>query len=144
MRPIVKFSHSILETGREYDIQALIDTGAYIPVWTQPKAVLEAIGGKSHNRKVTFAGFGGMTEGEYYTLTLRFGKLIFPHMPIILHPMDNVPVDMICSATMFSKLIYEINDKYHYINVKVPDDENCNRNLKLYDRRGKCYVLCEQ
>jgi len=49
---------------------------------------------------------------------------------------------MILSATMFSGLIYEIDDCHHKLNVSVPDKESHVRKLKIEDSNGKLHIFC--
>ncbi|MDE7273580.1 MAG: hypothetical protein K2N95_11055 [Lachnospiraceae bacterium] len=91
-RPVV-----MLENG----LKALLDTGAYIPVWVGGERILsEALG----------------------------AQLVKKHI--------------ILSATMFSHLIYEIDDWNHKFNITIPDSESNVRNLRVVDQNGKLYVLC--
>ena len=125
-------------------LSALLDTGAYVPVWiadeevlvTELKAVLV-------KKDVTFSGFGGSTTGNLYSLPLlKVGNLFYPNMHIIASPMNEKSFSLILSATMFRGLSYEINDKTHKFTVTVPSDESYVRNLVIKDTNGKLYVLC--
>lgn len=134
-RPMV-----LLQSG----LTALLDTGAFMPVWTGGKELLEEeFGGESQNRKVSFSGFGGKLWGDLYSVTLSVGDLIFNHMSIIVsNNLGITPYQFIMSATMFDHLIYEVDMKWHKLNIKIPDDESFVRNLRLVDKNGKMYILC--
>lgn len=136
-RPIVQ-----LET--RYGIEVLLDTGAYFPVWTASEELLVAIGSELVTKGITFGGFGGTTVGNLYKLKVfEFGDLVFPDMPIIAcSDMGSVPFYMILSATMFSDLIYEIDDKNHKLSITVPNDESIVRNLVIKDSKGGLHVCC--
>lgn len=54
-RPMV-----LLQSG----LTALLDTGAFMPVWTGRKELLEEFGGESQNRKISFSDFGGKLWGD--------------------------------------------------------------------------------
>lgn len=43
---------------------------------------------------------------------------------------------------MFDGLIYEINTRFHMLNVTVVDDCDLVRNLRIIDKDGKIHVLC--
>lgn len=122
---------------------ALLDTGAYIPIWTDDEDVLvEKLGAELVAKKVLFTGFGGQASGNLYRVTLRVGELIYPNMVLIANDDLNVPFNLILSATMFQNLIYEIDDKNHRLNITVPDGESTVRNLRIVNSDGKGSVLC--
>ncbi len=125
-------------------LSALLDTGAYVPVWIADERVLrDALKAVLVKRDVTFSGFGGDTTGNLYRVpTFTLGSLIFSNMHIIASPMNEKSFSLILSATMFSGLSYEINDKTHKFTVTVPSDESYVRNLVIKDSNGKLYVLC--
>ena len=134
-RPIAKLENF-------FRIRALLDTGAVIPVWVRDETDLKAIGGVPIAYNQMFSGFGGETVGTLYKIPLfKCGDLMFPNLPIIASRID-LPCQMILSATMFSHLIYEIDDYCHKLNVTIPDKESHIRNLKIEDKNGRLYVLC--
>ena len=117
-RPIV-----MLQKG----LKALLDTGAYIPVWVGGERVLsEGLGAELVSKNISFTGVGGIAYGNLYKVTIQVGDLMY----------------IILSATMFAHLIYEIDDKNHKLNITVPDSESMIRNLRIVDKNGKLYVLC--
>ncbi len=72
------------------------------------------------------------------------GSLVFPKTHIIAcKDLQNVPFQLILSATMFSGLIYEIDDKNHKLNVTIPDGESIVRNLTIRDSEGKQHIMYE-
>lgn len=126
-----------------HNLTALLDTGAYIPVWTDDEAILKTMfNAEFVMPDAPLKGFGGETRGNLYRVTLSVGDLIFPNMPIIASNELSTPFNLILSATMFSNLIYEIDDKNHKLNITIPDDEGITRNLNIADSNGKLYVLC--
>ena len=125
------------------NMTALLDTGAYIPVWTDDESILvEKLGAELVAKGVSFTGFGGRASGNLYRVTLQVGDLVYPNMMIIANNDLEVPFNMILSATMFQDLIYEIDDKNHKLNVTIPDDESTVRNLRIVNTDGKVHVLC--
>ncbi len=80
--------------------------------------------------------------GNLYKVTIQVGDLMYPNMHIIASDEFDVPFHIILSATMFAHLIYEIDDKNHKLNITVPDSESMIRNLRIVDKNGKLYVLC--
>lgn len=132
-RPVVRLNR----------LRALLDTGAYIPVWVDDEDILTSVmGGTWIRRDVEFSGFGGKTKGNLYQVTISIGELTYPNMVIIANSELDVPFNLILSATMFQNLIYEVDDKNHRLNITVPDDESNVRNLCIVDRDGIMHVLC--
>ena len=132
-RPVVRLNR----------LRALLDTGAYIPIWFDDEEILTSVmGGTLIRRDVEFSGFGGTTKGNLYRVTMYVGDLIYPNMAIIANSELDVPFNLIISATMFQNLLYEVDDKNHRLNITVPDDESNVRNLCIADKDGKIHVLC--
>lgn len=134
-RPVV-----ILKEG----FTALLDTGAFLPVWTAGEQLLISdFQAKLVQKNVPITGFGGTTYGDLYQANIQVGDLIYPQMHIVVNSELDTPFYMILSATMFQNLIYEVDDKHHKFSVSIPDGESFVRNLKIEDRNGTVYVLCE-
>ena len=123
-------------------LTALLDTGAYIPIWTDEEDILASVlGGRLIKKNVPFVGFGGTAYGNLYQVTLEVGELIFPNMHIVANSELNTSYNLILSATMFDGLIYEINTKTHKLSISVPDEEALVRNLRVVDSKGGIHVL---
>ena len=117
----------------------MLDTGAVLPVWASNEEHLKDIGAVlvALNQP-----FGGMTRGSLYRIPLfRCGNLLYPELPVVACRSD-LPCQMILSATMFSGLIYEVDDFRHRFNVTIPDTQSHVRKLAIEDRNGKLHVLC--
>ena len=133
-RPVVLLKNSLT---------ALLDTGAYIPIWTDEEDILVSVlGGKLIKENVPFTGFGGTAFGNLYQVTFEIGDLIFPNMHIVANSELNTSYNLILSATMFERLIYEIDAKTYRLNVSVPDGENLVRNLRIIDSKGGIHIMC--
>ena len=125
-----------------FRLSAMLDTGAVLPVWVEDEELLQSIGAIQIAENQPFGGFGGMTTGTLYRIPLfRCGDLMFPELPIIASHSE-LSCQMILSATMFSGLIYEIDDFHHNFNVTIPDKESLVRKLVVEDINGKLHVLC--
>lgn len=125
------------------NLTALLDTGAYISVWTDDEEILVSdLGAKLVKKDVPFSGFGGTTYGNLYQVTLEVGDLIFPNMHIVANNELNTSYNLILSATMFDGLIYEINTRFHVLNFTIINDSDLVRNLRVVDKDGKIHVLC--
>jgi len=121
---------------------AMLDTGAVLPVWVEAEETLKAMGGVPIAFNQPFGGFGGTTTGTLYRIPIfRCGELIYPEFPIIAAQID-LPCQMLLSATMFSGLIYEVDDCNHKFNVTIPDHESHVRKLTIEDRNGNLHILC--
>lgn len=132
-RPVVLLKNSLT---------ALLDTEAYILVWTDEEDILVSVmGGKLVKRNVPFTGFGGIAYGNLYQVTLEIGDLVFPNMHIVANSELNTSYNLILSATMFDGLIFEIDTKAHSLNVSVPDEESIVRNLRIVDKNEKILIL---
>ena len=134
----------LIELKDQYELMVLLDTGARFPVWTGSVDDLELLGAELVKREVGYSGFGGEVIGDIYRiplLTLSDGtnSLNFPQLPIVTNEKlsrDDIPFQMILSATMFKNLIYTIDDKHHNLIVQVPDDESLVRNAMIKTENG--------
>ena len=134
-RPVAR-----LADWHQFDV--MLDTGALFPVWVDEEKALIKLGAECIKEKVTFGGFGGEAVGNLYKLPyFKIGELIFPGLPIISCKVK-APCHMILSASMFSKLRYEIDDEHHKLNVVIPDTQTTVRNLTIWDENGHLQVLC--
>ena len=131
----------VVHLEKDLNINAMLDTGAVVPVWVKEEKILQAIGGIKIRENATFGGFGGNTTGSLYHIpTFTVGDLTFPHLPVIVSEMD-APFHMILSATMFKRLIYEIDDYHHKLNITVPDGESLIRNIIDRDDNGRLKIV---
>lgn len=107
-RPVV-----ILNNG----LTALLDTGAYIPVWTDDEDILTSeLGAELVRKDVPLSGFGGCTHGNLYKVNIDIGGILYPNMHIIANNEINATFNLILSATMFEGLIYQIDTVNHVLN----------------------------
>ena len=133
-RPVVRLKNGL---------RALLDTGAYIPVWTDDEDILvENLGAALITKDVSFSGFGGEARGNLYKVSLNVGELYYPNMTIIVNQDLDTPFNLILSATMFQNLIYEVDDKNHRMNIMIPDEESMVRSLRIEDSGGQIHILC--
>lgn len=133
-RPVV-----VLNNG----LTALLDTGAYIPIWTDNEEILVSrLGAQIVQKNVSILGFGGAAYGNLYKVTLDIGGILYPNMHIVANSELNVSFNLILSATMFDGLIYQIDTVNHVLNVDIPDSESNIRNLRIVNEKGKLFVLC--
>lgn len=125
-----------------FEIDAMLDTGAVIPVWVEEEDTLQSVGGIKERENFNFSGFGGEVYGTLYRIPIfTLSELTFPYLPIVAARM-NLPCHLILSATMFSRLIYEIDDVHHKLNISVPVNESTTRNITVRDVNGRVRVVC--
>lgn len=133
-RPVV-----LLNNG----LTALLDMGAYIPVWTDEEDILIAdMGAELVKEKVPLSGFGGATYGNLYRVSIIVGGIIYPNMHIIANNNIDAAFNLILSATMFDGLIYQIDTINHVLNVDMSNNESNIRNLRIESKDGRQFVLC--
>ena len=138
-----EFHRPVIRIPEFYNFDALLDTGSMLPVWCASESSLIRLGGEKILDYAPFGGFGGETHGKLYSIPLfQMGKLMYPHMNIIVHDNFFSIAPLILPATMFNNLIYEINNKTHRLNITVPDDESISRNLTIKDEGGHLRVFC--
>ena len=117
----------------------MLDTGAMFPVWTAKEERLADLGAVLVRSGIPFGGFGGMTAGNLYKMpSFQVGELIFPELPVVASR-QHLPCQMLLSATMFSGLIYEIDDCNHRLNITIPDTASTVRRLFVDE---KMRVFC--
>ena len=122
-------------------LTALVDTGAFIPVWTDDEEILEnVLDAELVKEKVPFIGFGGIAFGNLYQVTIEVGDLIFPNMHIVANNELDTSYNLILSATMFQNLIYEIDDitfKKYYQRIYKKTGNGYKPWLEEIDKRRK-------
>ncbi|MBR2214585.1 MAG: hypothetical protein IJ849_02365 [Selenomonadaceae bacterium] len=125
-----------------FGLDAMLDTGSLFPIWVDDERILKEIGGVLEGVNKPFGGFGGMTTGNLYRIpTFQLGDLIYPNFSILASP-HKLPCQMLLSATMFSRMMYEVDDQNHRLHVTVPDTESLIRNLRIEDQNGRLHIFC--
>lgn len=120
--------------------RALIDTGALFPVWTASEKILtHKLGAKLEKSDISFSGFGGNVSGTLYRVNFKLNHLMFLDMPIIATNMYSLNCHLILPATMFDKMIYEIDTINHVLNIDTKDNQFV-RILRLSDDNGRISV----
>ncbi len=85
----------ILDNG----LTALLDTGAYIPVWTDEEDILTSeLGAELVRKDVPLSGFGGCTHGNMYKVNIDIGGILYPNMHLIANNDINATFNLILSA----------------------------------------------
>ena len=129
-RPVIKLNWF-------YGCRALLDTGALFPVWTGSDTILCKLDAELIKEEVvSFGGFGGKAFGKLYKVNFLFDKLMFIDMPIVVTQMQSLNCHIILPATMFDKMIYEIDTINHVLNIDTKDNQIV-RILKVLEDGGK-------
>ena len=129
----------VVELDWFYGCRALLDTGALFPVWTSDGELLKQLGARLEKEEVYFGGFGGKAKGSLYRVDFRIGQLIFKDMPIVATDMKDLNCHLILSATMFDKMVYEIDTINHKLNIDIKDNQPV-RLLRISNDAGKMSV----
>ena len=129
---IINDPRPIVHIENFFEIDAMLDTGAAIPVWVEEESYLQAVGGVKIREKFSFSGFGGNVKGTLYRIpAFKLGEITFPHLPIVAARM-NAP---------FYMLLYEIDDFHHKLNITVPDGEPTTRNIAVREVNGRLKIV---
>ena len=125
-----------------YGLNALIDTGAMVPVFSLPVSVLvRTFGATLSLDGAEVGGFGGKCRGRVYSLKdFRVGVLLFetleafvPDVPVTKHP-------FLLSASMFYGTAYTFDTVNFRFSVRIPDGMSRSRKFVLKDLRGRLYA----
>lgn len=127
-----------------YGANALLDTGADIPVCYYPGVLTQHFHAKKIATNLSIGTFGEDVTGDVYEVPLfQIGDLYFPKLkffvPIAVRSSEFL---FILSASMFDKLIYEIDKEKDWLTIRVPDKESLERHIILYDKDGNPHILC--
>lgn len=135
-----------------YVFQALLDSGADIPVCCLPLNILKK---QFHANLVikdcVFYSFGHEVHGDVYCLEMLWlGDLLYQNIHVFVVP-ESVFIHngkqsplfyFILSSSMFTGLIYEIDDQNHKLNITIPDNQSLVRNLVIRREGAHLAVLC--
>lgn len=126
-----------------HGIEALVDTGAQIPVCMFSETVIKTVFNARQVWTGSISGIGGECPGKVFIFDkITVGQLVFPDIPFFV-PDDPVPeIRILLSASMFYGLDYEFKTKDHLLKITVPDDEPFERRLTVSDSNGRLHVLC--
>ncbi|MBD5445461.1 MAG: hypothetical protein HDR29_07925 [Lachnospiraceae bacterium] len=119
--------------------RVLIDTGSTMPMWLKSIVPLKIKGAVKQDRQIELNGIGGKTSGDLYKVNFDFGNIHFKDLPIIHKEIKVADAYMILPATLFTGMIYEINNIEHTFKVQV-DNKGYYRQFKIKDNNGIPYV----
>ena len=133
-----KYERPIIEL---YNLPALIDTGAVIPVVSIFPSILEKIFDvKIILRDKFIGGFGGYEKGSVYSISeFKIGEMTFENFEVFVPDEPKIKIPFLLSATLFYGTGYEfdtINEKFI---VRVEDEKFLRRDFKIKDLNGKLF-----
>ena len=124
-----------------YNLPALIDTGAVVPIFSIYTELLEKyFKTKKILEDTSVGGIGGSANGSVYSIAeFKIGELIFENFEVFVpnEPAIRFPISL--SASLFHGMNFEfdrINGKFI---VRMKDDQNLKRDFKLKEIRSEIY-----
>ncbi|MBR2215953.1 MAG: hypothetical protein IJ849_09375 [Selenomonadaceae bacterium] len=122
-RPVVKL----------YNMDALIDTGAYIPTFTTSATfLLNNFQAKVLFEKVPVGGIGGIAQGKIYRLqNFRVGRLNFECLDVFVPDKKRLDYEFLLSATMFYGFSYGFNAENKCFEINMPDAALLSRKFEV-------------
>jgi len=124
-----------------YNMVALIDTGAIVPVFTMSKEFIE----KGFNAKLLleeaqFGSFSGEIHGSVYSVPkFKVGSFLFEPLEVFLPNEPSLHFPFLLSATMFYGFAYEFDTINNKFIVRLKDNQPLNRKFNILDLKGKLY-----
>lgn len=138
------YQRPVVNLRKWHHFNAMIDSGAVLPVWIESEELLKATGATLVKDNVIFGGVGGEVTGKMYQIPdFTLGELVYPNMHILCYPMEMRRCHILMSSTMFDHLRCELDYENRSVNITVPDKESIVRNLRIIDKDGHLYVLCQ-
>ena len=141
-----EFSMSLLENYQRpvlhfNDVDALIDTGAIIPMFSLPvKSIQSIFNGKLILDNAEIGGIGGDVKGQVFSIPhFNIGKLSFNNFEIFVPQKPNIKYPILLSATLFYDTEYIIDTINNKFTVKIPDNQSWERDFKIKSLAGKLY-----
>ena len=130
-RPVIKL----------YNLPALIDTGAIIPVISIFPSIFEKyFESKLILENGTISGIGGDEFGAVYSLTnFKIGDLNFKDFEVFVPYEPRLQFPILLGATLFHSMIYEIDTLNQKFTVRMNDDQPLNREFKIKKVKGNLY-----
>ena len=130
-RPIIKL----------YNLSAMIDTGAVIPVFFISPVIIE----KFFEMKLVLSntsigGLGGSEKGSVYSISeFKVGDLIFEDFEFFVPDEPKFRFQFLLSATLFYGMDYEFDTINGKFIVRMKDDQPLKRDFKIKDLDGRLY-----
>ena len=130
-RPIIKL----------YNLSAMIDTGAVIPVFSiDPDIIQKYFKTKLILENQFIGGFGGLEKGSVYSISeFKIGELIFEDFEVFVPLKPKFAYPFLLSATLFYGMDYEFDTINGNFIVRMSDEQSLKRDFKIKSLRDKLY-----
>lgn len=128
-------------TIKLYNLPALIDTGAIIPVISIFPSIFE----KYFESKIILenghiSGIGGDELGAVYSLAnFQIGDLNFKDFEVFVPHKPKLQFPILLSANLFHGMIYEVDTINKKFTVRMNDEHSLNREFKIKNLHGQLY-----
>ena len=136
--PLLDFKRPVVEL---YGMEALIDTGALVPVISMPAKVVEKVfsAEKVNKKDLSLGGIGGRATGDVYRLPeFVFGDIRYSPFEVFVPRVAKISFPILLGATLFYNMSYTVDtvDNQFIVDIK---DAPLNRRFKLLDLQGELY-----
>ena len=124
-----------------YEMPALIDTGAIVPVFTlYPSNLKRLFDTELVATNKQFGGFDGNVNGSVYRIkNFVLGELLFEILEVFVPDKPRLRFPFLFSATMFYGMAYEIDTINNLFTIKVSDTQHLRRKFEILSLKGKLY-----
>lgn len=130
-RPIIKL----------YNLSAMIDTGAVIPVFFISPVIIEKFfETKLILSNTSIGGLGGSEKGSVYSISeFKVGELTFENFEFFVPDEPKFRFQFLLSATLFYGMEYTFDTINGKFIVRMKDNQPLKRDFKVKNLDGKLY-----
>ena len=124
-----------------YNLSAMIDTGAVIPVFFIAPAIIE----KFFEMKLilsntSIGGLGGYEKGSVYSVSeFKIGELTFENFEFFVPDEPKFRFQFLLSATLFYGMEYTFDTINGKFIVRMTDEQSLKRDFKIKSFKNKLY-----
>lgn len=123
-----------------YGMQALIDTGAVIPMISMPaRAVEKMFSAQKVKGNISLGGIGGRSVGDIYSIpAFNIEEIEYAPFEVFVPHISKITFPILLSATLFYKMSYTVDtvEGKFIIDTK---DAPLKRKFKIKDLHGELY-----
>lgn len=128
-----------------YGNEAIIDTGAVVPMATfSPEVLKLAWDAELVKDNIEIGGISGTTKGSIYRLhDFRIGDFIFDELDIFVSYKKSIQFSFLLSSTLFNGTNFQfdmIDKNNQTFTVNIPDEVELHRHFRLKDISGQIYA----
>lgn len=125
-----------------YGLQALIDTGAVIPMFSLPLISMteKLFPGEKIRDNVPISGISGIAMGCVYSINeFRVGEMCFSPFEVFVPHEMRIKYPLLLSATLFYGTDYGFDTNNNIFHITVSDDARLNKEFRLKFLAGTLY-----